>query len=265
MLQAQSGIDLFGTWGRRVGAWLLGWWRIAHLGAVLAALVLTPSALGRDLWVVLSRHLVRGLAPLLLAFGIVSALASVVLIHIVVVTAISYGLSRYALDMVIRVLVLELIPLAAALFVALRYSVPQGVLLARSRLGAGTVPAPDLHTLRLELLPRVLTGIVAVLALAASSGVLALVIAYLQVHGLTPWGLASYTRTVGQVFGAPVGLIFLLKTLAFGAAVSLVPVASAVYDAPAATSRAGAELRALTRLASVTLAIEALSLVGSYY
>ena len=42
----------------------------------------------------------------------------------VVVTALSYGLSKYALEMVVRVLVLELIPLTSAIFVALRCAIP---------------------------------------------------------------------------------------------------------------------------------------------
>ena len=53
-------------------------------------------------------------------FTALSALVSLVIIRIVLVTALSYGLSRFALEMVVRVLVLELIPLSAALFVALR-------------------------------------------------------------------------------------------------------------------------------------------------
>ena len=42
-----------------------------------------------------------------------SALISLVLIRIVVVTALSYGLSQFAVQMVVRVLVLELIPTTA--------------------------------------------------------------------------------------------------------------------------------------------------------
>lgn len=248
----------------RALSWLLGWWRIVHLGAMLAVLALSPGTYRRDVRRALARRLVGGTAPLLLGFAVVSSLISVVLIRIVVVTALSYGLSRFALEMVVRVLVLELIPLGAALFVALRYSVPQGVLLARSRVGTG-VPALGVDAMRRELLPPVLAAIVAVLGLAAVSGVLALVIAYLQVHGFTPWALGSYTRAVGHVFNPAVALIFVLKTLAFGVAVALVPIASAVHDAPAATSRVGAELRALTRLALLILVIEALSLVGNYF
>ncbi len=251
---------------QRLADWLLGWWHIAHLGAVLAVLAFSPGTYVREVRLAIARQLVQGLAPLIVGFALVSSLASLVLIRIVVVTALSYGLSRYALEMVVRVLVLELIPLAAALFVALRYSVPQGALLARSRIGGGASagrlgPA----ALARELLPPVATAMLAVLALAAVAGVLALVIAYLLVHGFTPWALGSYTRTVGQVFGPAVALIFVLKTIGFGAAVALVPAASAVYDAPAAATRAGAELSALMRLAALILAIEALSLVGNYF
>jgi phospholipid/cholesterol/gamma-HCH transport system permease protein len=49
-------------------------------------------------------------------FILLAALMGVVLIQIVVVTASSYGLSHFALEMVVRVLVLELLPLVTALF-----------------------------------------------------------------------------------------------------------------------------------------------------
>ena len=79
-----------------------------------------------------------GTAPNLLWFCVLSALISLVIIRIVVVTALSYGLSGYALEMVVRVLVLELIPLTASLFVALRSTLPAGVEFAQRRLAAAT-------------------------------------------------------------------------------------------------------------------------------
>src|SRR6218665_604393 len=66
-------------------------------------------------------------------FPVLAALISLVLTRIVVVTALSYGLSRYALEMLIRVLVLELIPLTAALFVAMRCTIGHGAQLAQLR------------------------------------------------------------------------------------------------------------------------------------
>src|SRR6218665_3663179 len=70
--------------GHMARRWALAWWRLFYLGAVVLVL---PG------------------------FTVLAALISLVLTRIVVVTALSYGLSRYALEMLIRVLVLELIPL----------------------------------------------------------------------------------------------------------------------------------------------------------
>src|SRR3989344_3693449 len=106
--------------------WAVAWWRILYLGAVVLVLVLSPSSYGKGTRRALARHLYLDTAPVLLGFTVLAALISLVLTRIVVVTALSYGLSRYALEMVIRVLVLELIPLTAALFVAMRCTIPNG-------------------------------------------------------------------------------------------------------------------------------------------
>jgi phospholipid/cholesterol/gamma-HCH transport system permease protein len=47
--------------------------------------------------------------------------------------------------------------------------------------------------------------------------------------------------------------------------VSVIPIASVLYDAPRANSRSSAELQALVRMFLVILLIEAASLVGNYY
>jgi phospholipid/cholesterol/gamma-HCH transport system permease protein len=246
---------------------LRGWWHLLHLGARLMVLALSPATYRGAVRRALSRQIVHGAAASLPWFTVLSALLSVVLIHIVSVTATSYGLSQYALEMVVRVLVLELIPLSAALFVALRVSLPQGaeliVLRRRSGLDARAMRVPP--RLAEELLPRVLAGLFAVPMLALVSGVLALVLAYLSLHGFTPWALAGYTRTVGHVFEPAVALIFLLKTAFFSLIVALVPVASAVDDAPPERSRTRAELDALVRMFTLLLIVELASLVGNYY
>src|SRR3990167_9147552 len=110
--------------------WAVAWWRILYLGAVV--LVLSPSSYGKGTRRALARHLYLDTAPVLLGFTVLAALISLVLTRIVVVTALSYGLSRYALEMVIRVLVLELIPLTAALFVAMRCTIPNGSQITRA-------------------------------------------------------------------------------------------------------------------------------------
>jgi len=253
--------------GRAVLRWFSGWWRIVHLGALLLVLALTPASYTPANRAAMARHIVVGTAPMLLWFTLLSSLISLVIIRIVVVTAASYGLSQYALQMVVRVLVLELIPLTAAIFVALRIGLPDGRELADMRL-RGELDAlrrRGLDPLAHEVLPRAVAGAFAVLMLAAVAGVVTLVLAYLTVHGFTVGGFARYTRTVGQVFTPAVTLIFAIKTFLLALAVSLIPVASALYDAPDARTRTSAELRALVRLFLVMLLIEAASLVGNYY
>jgi len=253
--------------GRKLAQHLASWWRVVHLGAVLLVLALSPSSYARAQRGVLARHVYLDTAPILPAFAIVIALISLVLIRIVVVTALSYGLSQYALEMVVRVLVLELIPLTAALYAALRCTVPNGAEVAALR-AAGVFEAQrerGIDPLRQEVLPRVASGVFAVLTLAAVSCILALVIAYLLVYGFTPWAFGGYTRTVGQVFDPSVSLIFALKTFFFALAVALIPMAAALEGAAGARSRTSHELRGLMRMALVILLIEAASLVGNYH
>jgi len=247
--------------------WLRQWWRVVHLGAVILALALSPASYRQGVWPAVATQLVRSAAPMLLWFTLLMALFGLVLIRIVVVTAQSYGLSQYAVEMVVRVLVLELIPLAGALFVALRLAIPLGAELLALR-GQGAFAAEQAQgrdPLRWLVLPRALAGIFSVLLLVCVSGLVALVLAYLSLHGFTPWALASYTRQVGHVFHPAVTLIFAFKTLAFALAVALLPLASGLFDPPEPGQRASAELQALVRLFLVLLLIEAVSLLGNYY
>jgi phospholipid/cholesterol/gamma-HCH transport system permease protein len=247
--------------------WLLGWWRLVYLGAMILVLALSPSSYSRPSRRVLAEHIYRNTAPNLLGFTLMCALITVVITRIVIVTAISYGLSQYALQVVIRVLVLELIPLTAAMFVALRSAIASGVELSQLR-RAGLLDAMQRRgedPVRLQVLPRVTAGIIATITLAALSCVVALLMAYLAVYGFTLSGVGVYTRLFGQVFNPDVTLIFLLKTLFFSLAVSLIPMASALYDPASTGLRASAELRMLVRMFALILLIEVLSLVGNYY
>lgn len=93
----------------------------------------------------------------------------------------------------------------------------------------------------------------------------ALVVAYLAIYGFGLAGLAGYTRLFGQVFNPAVTLIFVMKTLFFSLAVSLIPMASALYGMAMSNTRTSAELRGLVRMFALILLIEVLSLVGNYY
>ena len=238
--------------------------RNLNTSALLLSMMLSPSSYRGAGRAAVARHLYLGTAPMLPWFTLFVAMASLVLIRIVVVTAASYGLSQYALETVIRVLVLELIPLTSALFVAVNVTLPGGVGLSRQV--ARREPQTGTGALVLEAMPRALAGMFAVLTLAVVSCVVALVLAYLVVHGPTHQAFDSYTRKVGQVFNPAVTLIFVLKTLFFSLAVSLIPTVSGMNREPASSRRSDLpEVQGLMRMFLLILLIEVASLVGNYY
>jgi phospholipid/cholesterol/gamma-HCH transport system permease protein len=261
--------------GNAVIGWLAGVWQVVCFTTLMLSLLLARASYHTPARQAVARQIVLGTGPNLLGFTILSALISLVLIRIVVVTSLSYGLSQYALELVVRVLVLELIPLTAAIFVALRATLPDAAELvalhaqSHPRANAQRHAGPGGAAVRRDFLARTLAGMFSVMLLAAVSCVTSLVLAYLIMYGFTPWALSSYTRTVGQIFNPVIATVFAVKTLAFSLAVSLIPLASAYYGAASrlATRRARAatQLGGMVRLFAVVLMIEIASLVGNYY
>ena len=254
-------VAMFGTLQRGAARW----WQTLHGGALLLVLAMSPSSYGCAHRPALLQQLYFSTLPVLPGFAVLAALISLVLIRIVVVTASSYGLSQYAIEMVVRVLVLELIPLSAALYVALRCTLPGAAALTvlRARGGFDALRRASLDPVRRELLPRVVGGSFAVLLFAAIACALAMLLTYLAVYGVTLAALPRFTRTLGQIFNPGVVLIFALKSALLSAAVALIPLVALLREAR--QRRAGAELNVLVRLFSVVLVIEALSLVGNYH
>ena len=252
-----------GAWGRSILEVAASWWFMVHFGAVVLVMALSPSTYSKTHRATTAQYIYASTWQVLPWFTAMAALLSLVLIRVVVVTALSYGLSQYALQMVVRVLVLELIPLSAAMFVALRAGLAFNAGATDITRHAGSQPPLSLRQLRLELVPRVLASAFAVLTLAMVSSMIALVLAYLTVYGLSPWGLPGYTRTVGQVFDLAVTLGFILKTIFFSLAVAVVPMAASLE-----TQRQPANLDTVqpgaVRLFLVLLLIEAASLAIKY-
>ena len=252
---------------RPVLPWLAGWWQILHLGAVMGVLALSANGRRQARSSGLAAALYSASGHMLLGFIIATALISLVVIRIVIVTAQSYGLSQFALEMVVRVLVLELIPLAAALFGALNATLPMAdeVATLRSRGAFEALRRQGRDPLATLVLPRLLAGLFAVLLLAMLSCVVTLVLAYVMAHGFSLGGFERYTRTVGRVFSPSVTLIFCAKVYLLGSAVAWIPLVTVLQNPAGRRSRASAELQGLVRLFLVVLAIEAASLVGNYY
>ena len=210
---------------------LASWWYTALFGASALVIAFSPSSFNRAHLVAIARHIYTSTWPVLPWFTLASALFSLVLIRIVLVTALSYGLSQYALEMMVRVLVLELIPLGAALFVALRAGLAfnAGAALPVFVAGRSNEAVSSAANFHHDVVPEVIASAFSVLSLAMVSSAIVLALAYLNVYGLSPWGLVDYTRTVGRVFDPVVTAGFALKTILFGLAVAVIPMA-AVFE-----------------------------------
>jgi phospholipid/cholesterol/gamma-HCH transport system permease protein len=117
--------------------------------------------------------------------------------------------------------------------------------------------------LRGLIAPRALAGLFAVLLLAAVAGTVALVLAYVLAHGLSPWALERYARMVGHVFSPAVSLVFVLKTAALALAVSVVPIGTALHGR-AGGGQGALEVQGLTRMFLAALLVEVAGLAGNY-
>jgi phospholipid/cholesterol/gamma-HCH transport system permease protein len=250
-------------WGRWISHYAASWWRMLLLGAIALVLAFSPSTYTREHRIATSRQIYLGAWQVLPWFTALAALLSLVIIRIVLVTALSYGLSRFALEMVVRVLVLELIPLSAAMFVALRAGLAFNVA-ALEPLAADQSTAAAWR-LRRDLVAEVSGNAFAVLSLATVSSVLVLVLAYLNVYGVSPWGIDDYTRTVGRVFEPTVAIGFGIKTLLFGLAVAVIP-AAAILEIQRFGQRDRSTMQpGAVRLLFVLFVIEAVSLAVKYF
>lgn len=247
-------------------AWCASWWRVLHFGALALVMALSPATYDKLNRSVTAKQIYFTAWQILPWFALFSALISMVLIRIVVVTALSYGLSQYALEMVVRVLVLELVPLSAALFVALRSgtAINTEITLMHIRGDFDAMRRAGVDPLRRELVPRVIGSAVSVIALTAVTGVIALLLAYVGVYGFSPWGFAGYSRTIGHVFDLQVMMGLSLKTLLFGLAVAVIPISASLESPREVRLAPVAVLRGMVRLFLVLMLLEAASLTVKY-
>lgn len=252
------------------GAGFLATWRLWQSTFQLAGRVLlttvTPGAYNSATRTVVMKQIYFTAVQILLPFTLFAALLSYVLIQIVVGTAANYNLSEYALEMVVRLLVLEILPLVTALFVALRSgsAINTEVALMQIHNEFDALEASGVDTLRLEVMPRVIGGVLSVLSLTAITSVLALVLAYLAVYGFQPWSLPDFSRVMGQVFDGAILLGIGLKALAFGLAVTVIPVAEGLATPKMLFMAPISVLRGMVRLFFALMFIEVASLAFKY-
>src|SRR5256714_10853759 len=101
-------------------AWFRAWGRAALFAAAAAAAALSLSAYTRRTRALAMRQIYFNAWHVLPGFTVFTALLSLVVIQITISLARGYGLAQFALELVFRAVVLELIPLLTAFYVALR-------------------------------------------------------------------------------------------------------------------------------------------------
>jgi phospholipid/cholesterol/gamma-HCH transport system permease protein len=243
------------------------WRRLLRFAGFATIAALSPSTYGPAARAIAVRQIYLTAWTVLPGYLAFSALLSLVLIEIVHSTAHAYGLSQYALELVLRVLVLELIPLLTALFVALRSGAAIGAEIALMRVSGELEEHADAGAgpLQGELVPRIAGAALSVFSLTILSSALALYLAYALFYGTSSSGFVVFTRVVGHVFDIPILAGLMLKCLLFGLAVALIPLATGleaergeVRTVPAAV------LAGLMKLFLVIGLIEVLSLMIKY-
>ena len=242
------------------------WRRLLRFGGFATVAALSPSSYGAEARAVAVRQIYLTAWKVLPGYLAFSALLSAVIIEIVRRAAHAYGLSHVALELVLRVLVLELIPLLTALFVALRSGAAIGAEVALMRVsGELEDHDSDASPLHAELVPRISAAALSVFSLTTLSIALSMYLAYSLFFGGSTAGFFVFTRVVGNVFDLPILIGLILKCLVFGLAVALIPLATGLeaergelHTVPAAV------LAGLMKLFLVIGVIEVLSLVVKY-
>ena len=199
-------------------------------------------------------------------FILFSALLSLVVIQVTITAARGFGLAGYALELVFRVLVLELVPFVTALMVALRSGSAINTEVALMH-ASGTLEAMEkarVDPMQREFVPRLVATALSVLSLTVLSSAIALAVAYLVMYGVSPWGFAEYTRTFAGVYSLPILAGSALKAISFGVVVAAIPIAAGLQATPSLASAPGAVMGGMVRLMLALALIEIVSVAVKY-
>jgi phospholipid/cholesterol/gamma-HCH transport system permease protein len=247
-------------------AWVRVWGRAALLALAVAAAGLSRASYTPHARSVTLQQIYFTAWQVLIRFTLFAALLGLVVVQITLSVASDFGLADYALELALRVLVLEVIPLLTALFVALRSGAAINTEVALMQMSGelDDMRAKGLDPLEREFLPRMLATAISVAALTVLGCGLVLVTAYLAMYGFSPWGFDEYSRTIARVFDLPALAGFALKCLAFGLAVAVIPVAAGTEATRQMRSAPVAVMGGMVRLFFALGLIEVLALAVKY-
>ena len=208
--------------------WFVAWGRAARFGFAIIAAVLSPRLYTPHARIATTRQVYFTAWQVLPGFTLFATALGVVIATITLNAAREFALEGYALELIVRGLVLELMPLLTALFVALRSGAAISAEIAMMR-NAGDfhdLASAGIEPFEREFVPRVAAAAASVFALTTLACVFVIALSYLLMYGASPWGFEPFTRTVARVF-TPLALGgFVLKSVAFGVVVGVIPISA---------------------------------------
>jgi phospholipid/cholesterol/gamma-HCH transport system permease protein len=206
------------------------WQRILSFAAIAIIAALSPSTYGPKAREIAVRQIYFTAWQVLAGYALVCALLGLLLIEVVSVLARKYGVERFSLELVLRVLVLELVPLVTALFVALRSGAAIGAEIALMSVHGmlEEKEATGEHPLHAELVPRIAGAALGVTSLTTFGCAITIWLAYTAFYGFSSAGVPEFSLIVIDVFDGPELGLFFIKCLLFGLAVAVIPAATAL-------------------------------------
>jgi len=212
--------------------WFLAWGRAARFAFAVVAAVLSPKLYTTRARAATTQQIYFTAWQVLPGFTLFATLLGTVVVEITLRTAWQFGLEQYALELTFRALVLELMPLLTALFVALRSGAAISTEIAMLRIAGEfhDLATAGIEPFERDFVPRVAAAATSVFALTTLACVFVVALSYLLMYGASPWGFEPFTRTVARVF-TPLAIAgFGVKCVAFGVVVAVIPI-SAGLDA----------------------------------
>ncbi|KKW68834.1 hypothetical protein AAV94_02530 [Lampropedia cohaerens] len=254
------------TWYHHVHEWWLLWWNMLYLGCALLILACSPHSHLPRTWLAVASHVYVRLRWSLLAFVLIAAIVGAVLTQIVLQALAGFSLAHWAPSLLIRILLAEIVPFAAAITVTIRLTIPLGNELAAlrrehhfSRLARANVDA-----LQVEVLPRLLMGLYGAIMFCVLAGAAVLAMIYVGIYGYTTAGITVFTHAFGQTMTPFFASVLLAKAIAFSYVIALAPLTTAFIH-PRYGLRRDSELATLARVLTLLTLMEVLSLVANYY
>lgn len=118
--------------------------------------------------------------------------------------------------------------------------------------------------MQFEFLPRLIGGMISMLALAGVACLLALGLTYVSIYGFDITGLDPFTQKVGTLFVPTVVVGFFMKSILFGLAVTLIPIGAGLETPKKLFMVPVSVLRGMMQVFFAIVAIEVVSLALQY-